>query len=91
MFQLGLGDPSEYEDHLVENRSDWLTDKANVHKFLNSVEGSNVGFESLYPMSEAVGANMVAMDRMDNYVSVVTSLNTWFGSKVSWFVFYGLI
>ncbi|TRY76762.1 hypothetical protein TCAL_07601 [Tigriopus californicus] len=82
MFQLGLGDPSGYEDHLVENRSDWLTDKANVHKFLNSVEGSNVGFESLYPISEAVGANMVAMDRMDNYVSVVTSLNTWFGSKI---------
>ena len=35
-----------------------------------------------YALSDPVAANVGVMDKKDNYVSVVTSLNTWFGSKV---------
>ena len=34
-------------------------------------------------ISRPVAAHVAAMDRRDIYVSVVTSLNTWFGSKAS--------
>ena len=37
-------------------------------------------------LSRPVGAHVAAMDRRDIYVSVVTSLNTWFGSKASFFI-----
>jgi hypothetical protein len=37
---------------------------------------------SYYNLSDPVAANVGVMDKKDNYVSVVTSLNTWFGSKV---------
>ena len=37
---------------------------------------------SYYALSDPVAANVGVMDKKDNYVSVVTSLNTWFGSKV---------
>ena len=37
------------------------------------------------PWSRPVGAHVAAMDRRDIYVSVVTSLNTWFGSKASFY------
>ena len=36
-----------------------------------------------YVLGDPVAANVAVMDKKDNYVSVVTSLNTWFGSKVS--------
>ena len=38
-------------------------------------------FLDLY-VCRPVSAHVAAMDRRDIYVSVVTSLNTWFGSKV---------
>jgi gamma-glutamyltranspeptidase len=44
-----------------------------------------VGFESSYALSDPVAAHVAIMDKNDNYVSVVTSLNTWFGSKVDMF------
>ncbi len=54
-------------------------------RYLNKNEGdesSDVSFRSSYQTSEPVGVSATAMDRQDIYVSVVTSLNTWFGSKV---------
>ena len=36
-----------------------------------------------YVLGDPVAANVAVMDKKDNYVSVVTSLNTWFGSKVN--------
>ena len=42
---------------------------------------------SYYALSDPVAANVGVMDKKDNYVSVVTSLNTWFGSKVIWNLF----
>jgi gamma-glutamyltranspeptidase len=34
------------------------------------------------PMSAAAAASVVVMDKHDNYVALVSSLNSWFGSKV---------
>ncbi len=78
---LGLGDPEANED--VSKRTDWMLDKSNANRFLNEIEGEPVGFESEYLMSEPAGSVAVTMDREDNYVAVITSLNTWFGSRVS--------
>ncbi len=40
-----------------------------------------------YTLAEAVSSHVAVMDKKDVYVSVVTSLNTWFGSKVKLFCF----
>jgi hypothetical protein len=51
---------------------------ARCFRLLNDNLGEFVGFESSYPMSRPSGAHVATMDRKDVYVSVVTSLNTWF-------------
>ena len=51
-------------------------------RFLNEVEGSPLPFERSYSLSASAAAHVAVVDKEDTYVSVVTSLNTWFGSKV---------
>ncbi len=52
-------------------------------RFLNKdVDSTTDSFKSMYPFSPPAAASVIAMDREDNYVSVVSSLNTWFGSGV---------
>lgn len=48
-----------------------------INHFVNSIQDPN------YLLGDPVAANVAVMDKKDNYVSVVTSLNTWFGSKVN--------
>ena len=59
-----------------------MMNKNNAPRFINKNKAENVGFESSYLLSDPVGSHIAVMDREDNYVTMVTSLNTWFGSRV---------
>ena len=50
----------------------WLSEKG---------DSSDLSADS-YGIPESVSSHVAVMDRKDNYVSVVTSINSWFGSKV---------
>ena len=49
--------------------------------YQTDIDGLDYHLMSNY-ICRPVAAHVAAMDRRDIYVSVVTSLNTWFGSKV---------
>ena len=77
-LQLRLGDSPDQE---VENLVKVMLDKNNAAKWTSDIQGESV-FEANYALSDPVAANVAIMDKKDNYVSVVTSLNSWFGSKI---------
>ena len=60
-------------------------DKSNVAKWVSDIQSDGLGANPNYALSDPVAANVAVMDKKDNYVSVVTSLNTWFGSKVIYY------
>merc|ERR1712018_480179 len=80
--QLKLGDPASGPQ--VQDNVKSMLNKANTAKWISDIQGG--GAESILSQynskSEPVAANVAVMDRHDRYVSVVTSLNTWFGSKI---------
>lgn len=51
-------------------------------RLINNIKPEPVGFESSYVLADPSGSHIAVMDREDNYVTMVTSLNTWFGSRV---------
>ena len=57
-------------------------DKSNAGKWISQIQSDGLGASPNYALSDPVAANVAVMDKKDHYVSVVTSLNTWFGSKV---------
>ena len=84
-FQLGLGDPKILgkADPRVESRTQWMINKANLHRIFNSRADQPGSWSSDYTLGgEPVASNVAAMDKDDNYVVLVTSINTWFGSNV---------
>ncbi len=82
-LQLRLGDlVNDSSDQTVQNIVQFMLDKTNAPKWISSIQGESLGSDPNYALSEPVGSNVAVMDKHDNYVSVVTSLNTWFGSKV---------
>merc|ERR1719411_1533997 len=56
--------------------------KDNAAKFVSERQSAGSEQDPNYLLGDPVAANVAVMDKKDNYVSVVTSLNTWFGSKV---------
>ena len=76
-YQLGLGDPTNNTAR-VNDRTNWMISKSNTEQFLSSIR-KHIPFESNYKISsgESVAGQVMAMDKEDNYVSMVTSLNTW--------------
>ena len=60
----------------------YLMDKSNAGKWISQIQSDGLGASPNYALSDPVAANVAVMDKKDHYVSVVTSLNTWFGSKV---------
>ena len=76
-YQLGLGDPTNNTAR-VKDRTNWMISKSNTEQFLSSIR-KQISFESNYKISsgESVAGQVMAMDKEDNYVSMVTSLNTW--------------
>ena len=79
-YQLGLGDP--YNNSEVRQRTDWLTSPSNTDNFLNGEIAGDFPPSSYAIESDPVGAHVAVMDQSDTYVSVITTLNGWFGSKV---------
>lgn len=79
-WQLRLGD-SNQED--IENTVKYMLDKNNAPNWTSDIQGHTLlTSDPNYALSDPVAANVAVMDKKDNYVSVVTSINTWFGSKV---------
>lgn len=76
-LQLQLGDDD------VNDLVQFMLDKTNSPKWTSNIQKENLGSDPNYALSDPVAANVAVMDKQDNYVSIVTSLNTWFGSKVS--------
>ena len=78
-LQLQLGDlPDMNVNKLVE----YMLDKRNMPSIVSDIQRQGLGSDPNYALSDPVAANVAVMDKKDNYVSVTTSLNTWFGSKV---------
>ena len=77
-YQLGLGDPTN-NTFPVQGWSQWMINKTNTGRFLSDIRYP-IPFESDYnmPSGESVGGEVMAMDKEDNYVSMVTSLNSWY-------------
>ena len=65
-----------------------MLDKKNAPSWVSNIQGKSLDDDPNYTLSDPVAATVSVMDKKDNYVSVVTSLNTWFGSKVSNVTFY---
>ncbi len=78
-MQLLLGDPKSPR---VDKQTAAMLDKANTGKWMSDIQSGSSEFETGYILSEPTAAHVAVMDKKDTYVSVVTSLNTWFGSKV---------
>ena len=78
-LQLGLGDADANADQ--DKKQENMLDKSNAPQWTSDIQKENV-FDPSYALSDPVASNVAVMDKKDNYVSVVTSLNTWFGSKV---------
>ena len=78
-FQLGLGDPTNNTANKIEIWTKWMINKTNTERFLSPVRYSPLPFEAGYNINsgESVGGQVMVMDKEDNYVSMVTSLNTW--------------
>jgi len=76
--QLGLGDPKGNPE--VGPRTHWMINKANLEK----IGGPRAEWSVLeYALGgEPVASGVSAMDVQDNYVAVVNSANTWFGSNI---------
>ena len=87
-LQLRLGDstpnsaPTTDHQLLFENSVKNMLDKRNTAQWTSDIQKETLGSDPNYALSDPVAANVAVMDKKDNYVSVVTSLNTWFGSKV---------
>ena len=79
-LQLKLGDNAN-ADQQVKALQENMMDKSNAPQWTSDIQKENV-FDPSYALSDPVASNVAVMDKKDNYVSVVTSLNTWFGSKV---------
>ena len=80
-LQLKLGDNPNPD---VNNIVKFMLDKKNAPGWVSNIQGKSLDdADPNYALSDPVAANVGVMDKKDNYVSVVTSLNTWFGSKVS--------
>ena len=75
---MELGDTP---DPKVEELVKYMLDKKNAPSWVSDIQKQNLGPN--YALSDAVAASVAVMDAKDNYVGVVSSLNTWFGSKVS--------
>ena len=78
-FYLRLGD---HTDPSTSDLLNYLTKKENAPKWVSERQRDGLGSDPNYALSSPVAANVAVMDKEDNYVGVVTSLNTWFGSKV---------
>merc|ERR1712241_559568 len=59
-----------------------MLNKKNAPSWVSDIQGKSLENDPNYALSDPVAATVSVMDKKDNYVSVVTSLNTWFGSKV---------
>jgi len=83
-YQLGLGDPTNNTANKIDVWTQWMINKTNTQRFLSPVRNSHLPFEAGYKINsgESVAGQVMVMDKEDNYVSMVTSLNTWFGSKI---------
>ena len=79
-FQLGLGDPTNNTANKIDIWTKWMINKTNTERFLSPVRYSPLPFEAGYNINsgESVGGQVMVMDKEDNYVSMVTSLNTWY-------------
>ena len=77
-YQLGLGDPTNNTAN-INLWTKWMINKTNTERFLSPVRYNKLPFEADYDISsgESVAAQVMVMDKEDNYVSMVTSLNTW--------------
>ena len=83
-LQLQLGDTDEVNPNPeIDKKVQYMLSKNNSPKWVSNLRGKSLSSDPNYALSEPVAANVGVMDKKDNYVSVVTSLNTWFGSKVS--------
>ena len=76
-LQLRLGDSQATQ---AQARQESMLDKNNAPHWASDIQKES--FNPSYSLSDPVASNVAVMDKKDNYVSVVTSLNTWFGSKV---------
>ena len=79
-YQLGLGDPTNNTANKIDVWTKWMINKTNTERILSPVRYSRLPFEAGYNISsgESVAGQVMAMDKEDNYVSMVTSLNTWY-------------
>ena len=77
-YQLGLGDPTNNTAN-INLWTNWMINKTNTERFLSPVRYNKLPFEADYDISsgESVAAQVMVMDKEDNYVSMVSSLNTW--------------
>ena len=78
-YQLGLGDPTNNTANKIDVWTQWMINKTNTQRFLSPVRNSPLPFEAGYKINsgESVAGQVMVMDKEDNYVSMVTSLNTW--------------
>ena len=78
-YQLGLGDPTNNTANKIDIWTQWMINKTNTERFLSPLRYSRLPFEAGYKISsgESVAGQVMVMDKEDNYVSMVTSLNTW--------------
>ena len=79
-YQLGLGDPTNNTANKIDVWTQWMINKTNTQRFLSPVRNSPLPFEAGYKINsgESIAGQVMVMDKEDNYVSMVTSLNTWY-------------
>lgn len=81
-LQQSLGDPSINGSKAKAKTSAMLSQET-AEQLATEGRLQNPGFAGVIPFLDPVGAHVSVMDSSDLYVSTVTSLGSWFGSKVS--------